>query len=152
MAVGGHPAELGLHPAARTLLIVLSLLGLLVAAWLVFDPSDATTHHAVVKTEWWLRMHGVPFDIATAALVEFVLNVAFFMPVGFVAALLTRRHPVWVWALVGVAISGTIELVQLIALPGRHASLKDVVSNTLGLLLGVGVVRLARRALPHVVA
>lgn len=69
--------------------------------------------------------------------VEFCANIAMFVPVGAVA---------WWWrpslpfaALTGLAASCLIESVQGLFLPGRVADPRDLLSNTLGALLGAGL-------------
>jgi VanZ family protein len=83
---------------------------------------------------------------ATIQLARFVANVALFVPLAFLVGLATRRW--WLGFLVGVAASAGSELVQR-ALPGRDASLEDLVANSfgaaIGALLALAVVA-ARRA------
>jgi len=63
-------------------------------------------------------------------LTDFVLNVLLFLPLGFGLQLAGARR----WRIVagGAALSTTIELLQLWVIPGRDASVLDVVANTLG--------------------
>jgi glycopeptide antibiotics resistance protein len=61
-------------------------------------------------------------------------NVALFVPVGLFASLWLSRR--WVAVLTGFAMSAVFETVQL-ALPGRTASLWDVLWNTIGASIGV---------------
>ncbi|ANJ28033.1 VanZ family protein [Agromyces aureus] len=74
---------------------------------------------------------------------EIAFNVAMFVPIGAVAALLMhRRH--WPLALAaGIALTTFIELVQLF-LPDRVSDPRDLVLNTLGASLGVVLVMAAR--------
>ncbi len=79
--------------------------------------------------------------------IEFVANVALFVPLGFLLTVLVRR-PV-VGAAIGVAISVCIELIQIV-IPDRQATVRDVISNGIGALIGalvawVLVVRRRRR-------
>lgn len=66
---------------------------------------------------------------------EAVANVAMFVPFGALFPVLLRR---WRWATVpaGVALSATIEAVQLLFLSWRSPSFGDVASNGLGTLVG----------------
>ncbi|NOT07112.1 MAG: VanZ family protein [Gemmatimonadales bacterium] len=71
-------------------------------------------------------------------LTDIVLNVLLFMPFGGGLAL-TGRTPVRA-ALVAATVSVMIELCQLSWIPGRDASIHDVVTNTLGGGLGAIIV------------
>lgn len=78
--------------------------------------------------------------------VDFVLNVLLFMPLGVGAVMLFGRPPVAV--VTGFLVTLTIEAIQWRLVPGRHASLGDLVANTtgsaLGALLAVSGVRCIR--------
>jgi glycopeptide antibiotics resistance protein len=65
----------------------------------------------------------------------FVLNIVLFVPLGILVVLLLRVHW-WEAALVAVATSCAIELVQAIPALGRETSLADVLSNGIGGLVG----------------
>ncbi len=97
-------------------------------------PPDPNGQH-------WLRgflerahAHGLPAWI-TFGKIEFSSNVLMFVPIGLFGALaLPGRR----WLIVPAALvaSAVIELVQAVALPLRYGTVRDVVSNTLGALLG----------------
>jgi glycopeptide antibiotics resistance protein len=81
---------------------------------------------------------GIPADAAYVVL-EFLANVALFVPFGALAAIaLPRLRPMVVVAL-GFATSVVIELVQF-AIPSRFPTVSDVIANTLGAALGCLVV------------
>jgi glycopeptide antibiotics resistance protein len=72
-----------------------------------------------------------------------VLNVLLFVPLGVLLVLVLRRS--WLEAaLVAVALSGALELVQLVPALHREATLGDVLTNGLGGLIGAGVAGFAR--------
>jgi glycopeptide antibiotics resistance protein len=73
---------------------------------------------------------------ATKQLVHFLANVALFVPLALIVALATRRW--WLGLITGVAVSVGSELVQR-TLPGRDASLEDVIANSLGTAIGAGI-------------
>ncbi|CAN5166098.1 hypothetical protein BH11ACT1_BH11ACT1_25870 [soil metagenome] len=76
---------------------------------------------------------------------EFGANIVMFVPLGLLAALLLPRRRWWV-ALVGAIVASlAVETVQSTALPHRFGSLRDVLGNTLGAAIGIGLVA-ARRA------
>lgn len=74
--------------------------------------------------------------------IEFGANVALFVPLGFALALLIGRS--WWSVLIAVAVSAGAEIVQSV-IPRREPSVRDVMANALGALLGVLVARPVRR-------
>jgi VanZ family protein len=86
--------------------------------------------------EFFRRAHaaGLPSFIGFG-LVEWLSNVVMFLPLGFLGLLATRRRRLVLPLL--VLLSGAIELIQYAFLPDRVASLKDVLANSTGALLGV---------------
>jgi len=81
--------------------------------------------------------------------VEFLANIGMFVPLGVLAALLLRGRARWALLLIGTAFSAFIETYQALFLPGRYPELRDIVSNSLGFLLGAGVVLLLRAHRSH---
>ena len=69
--------------------------------------------------------------------VDVVANIVMFLPLGFALALATNR-PRLTFALC-VATTLMVELLQISIVPGRDASLNDLLANALGGLLGVVV-------------
>ena len=74
-------------------------------------------------------------------LADAIVNVVLFMPLGAAAAL-TGRSTFAALAL-GAALSGGVELAQISLIPGRDASVGDLVFNTLGAAAGVALVKTA---------
>ena len=68
--------------------------------------------------------------------IEFIANVALFTPLGFLLTVLVWRASVG--AAVGIAISVSIELIQMV-IPDRQASVRDVISNGIGAGIGAFV-------------
>lgn len=123
------------------MIIRLLLCAYLVAlGWIVFAPaSDASQVTGIVAT---LARFAAGSGLLTFAqaytLLEFLANVALFVPFGVLWPFAASRlRPMAVVAL-GLATSAGIELVQLL-LPSRVPSLWDVIANTLGTAFGVGV-------------
>jgi len=84
----------------------------------------------------WADRHGVPL---TFGFVEALGNVLMFIPFGALLVMVWRPRRWW-WAVgVGCATSCAIELTQLVLLPHRVADLRDVVTNTTGTAVGVGM-------------
>ena len=78
-------------------------------------------------------------------LVELAANIALFVPLGLLV-LLWWRHRGWLHATaIAFAASLTIELLQQLLRPERHASLRDVATNTLGGAIGGLLVVAGRR-------
>lgn len=75
--------------------------------------------------------------------VEFAANVAMFLPLGLLV--IAWRGRWWHGILGGLVLSAGIETWQLFMLPGRVADVRDLVADTLGAALGVGVATVSRR-------
>jgi glycopeptide antibiotics resistance protein len=69
----------------------------------------------------------------TIRLAQFLANVALFVPLALIVGVATRRW--WLGLVIGIATSVGSEFVQR-ALPGRDASLEDVLANSLGSAIG----------------
>ncbi len=92
--------------------------------------------------------HGVPRFI-DYGLIEFTANIAMFIPLTLIVAWLLPRHLWWAAAIVGSWSSFAIESAQHFLLPGRFASVLDILSNSLGSLLGALIARAVRSAVVH---
>jgi glycopeptide antibiotics resistance protein len=68
--------------------------------------------------------------------VEFLANVAMFVPLGLFLVLLLGRGRWWLAILLGVGLTVVIELVQQ-SLPTRVSDLRDIVANSMGATIGV---------------
>ncbi|MFF2371756.1 VanZ family protein [Agromyces sp. NPDC058110] len=112
--------------------------------WLTIGPAPwRTSGHefegGILNPDAWTS----PMTWSTGYFSEIAFNVAMFVPVGVLAALLLHRRR-WPLALViGFALTTFIELVQLV-LPDRVSDPRDLVLNTLGTSLGVVLVMAAR--------
>jgi VanZ family protein len=122
----------------------LAAYGLLVAVVAFTPVSYAGIVHALARL-----VNRIPgLDFFGSGWIEFSANILLFVPIGFLLALVLRR-PV-IGALIGVAISVGIELIQLV-IPDRQSSVRDVISNgsgaAIGALIAWLVLRRLRRAL-----
>ncbi len=81
---------------------------------------------------------GVPawFDYA---MLEFMANVAMFVPIGMFGVAILPRHRWWLAIVTAFFFSCAIELAQLWWLPDRVADGRDVLANSLGAALGAGL-------------
>ena len=74
----------------------------------------------------------------TYVAVEFLANIAMFVPIGVLVTLLSHRW--WIAVAVGIALTCGIEFTQMF-LPARFPDVQDIFANTLGAVLGaLGVV------------
>ena len=95
-----------------------------------------------------LHSHGVP-GFVNYNFVEFTANIAFFIPIGFLGGLALPRRFWWLAAVFGFLLSCSVELAQAAFLPGRVASVKDVLANTTGAVLGAVIAGLVRLVVMH---
>jgi glycopeptide antibiotics resistance protein len=73
---------------------------------------------------------------AHSRILEFASNIALFVPFSLLGLLCWPSRRVIAWTAAGALTSTVIELVQLLFLPHRFATVSDVVANTTGALLG----------------
>lgn len=113
---------------------LLAVYVVLVAA-IVFWPTADVASASVSRLFSLLASLGSPSWISTSV-IEFALNVLLFVPLSFLG-LLWRPDSSWrTWVLIGVAGTLVIETAQLVLLSGRSATVVDVVSNTVGVVIG----------------
>ncbi|MFH8249264.1 VanZ family protein [Microbacterium sp. B2969] len=101
-------------------------------------PDDGATTRLLKRLLDQLHAQGVLLWIDFLT-IEFLANIAMFVPLGVLTALLISRRNRWMLLVIGTAASGFIELMQLLFLPERYADWRDLVSNTIGFLLGAGL-------------
>ena len=136
-----HPLQ---HRTWRWILLTALVVELVVMSYLVLNPSNAVPNSAIVKVTHGLQDVGVPAMIANTNVVEFLLNVALFVPLGATLALLAPKVQWWLWGLAGFLASSAVEGLQLMLLDGRTATVRDIAANTLGLAAGALLVTAAR--------
>jgi len=103
------------------------------------EPAPDDTFDIVRAVLDWLEAHGIPLSYAG---LESAANVVMFVPFGILVGLLLPRRPPWTVIALGAGTSVAIELAQLAFLPSRVSDPRDVVANTLGAAVGVGLLRL----------
>jgi glycopeptide antibiotics resistance protein len=106
---------------------------LVAVAYLVWTPQPAVPSGAVTDLTSLLNHLGLG---VTTNPVEFGLNVLLFVPMSLLGSLLLPRLRVPDWVMVGFVASFVVEVVQRVLLPDRFGSTRDIVSNTLGALVG----------------
>ena len=127
------------EPALRRLRVIsaiaLATFALIIAVITLWpgppDPDGQSWLREVLRNG---RAYGIPAWV-TFSRVEFASNVIMFLPVGFFGALALSRHR-WLVVPAAAVASAGIETIQAMALPLRYGTVRDVVSNTLGALLG----------------
>ena len=130
--------------AVALLLLLIEVAGIV---WLVLNPSSATPTGAVLRISAFLLSHGAPTWIASTIGWEYLLNVALFIPLGFLSSLVWDRVAVAAWVVVGFAVSAGLELAQLTVLTSRSATLIDVSANMVGMFAGAAAAALVLEAL-----
>ena len=101
-------------------------------------PVDTGYSAAISKLLGRLHRNGISEWFGYNKL-EFCANIVMFIPLGFLTALLLPARIWWLALVICPAFSICIELTQLAFLPARFATLSDVLSNSLGAVLGVTV-------------
>lgn len=111
----------------------------------VFSPSDEATEVEGLVSWVFDRVDELRAGFEPAYVVlEFVANIALFVPFGVLVRVAFARPAWWVVLLLGFATTVTIELVQS-TLPTRFSTVSDVVANTLGTAAGLLLVRAISR-------
>lgn len=122
---------------------------LLAVCVIVFAPQpDAERFTGIVAVlaraiEPW----GIPFEIGYTVL-EFTANIALFVPFGILVPLIAPLWHPWLVIASGFAVSCLIEFIQT-GLPSRFPTASDLLANTLGTALGVGLLALFTRLRSH---
>jgi glycopeptide antibiotics resistance protein len=115
-----------------------------IVLWATIGPAPWSTSGnqldgGILNPDAWTA----PVTWTTGRLSEIVFNIAMFVPVGVLAALLIPRRRWPLALLAGLAFSLLIELVQVPVLD-RISDPRDLVMNTAGAVLGVVIVLAAR--------
>lgn len=135
---------------ARHRITVLSMIYLATLACIGFWPSPVDRPMSGFLNDLFsvLQKHALTAGI-DYKFVETAANVCLFVPMGVLAALLLPARRWWLAALIGLPTSAAIEAVQFLALSQRDASLRDIMANTLGALIGATAVGLFRIRRPE---
>jgi len=122
------------HPILS--LLTLAYLGAL--AWVTLTPSS-NSDRAFSLLQRIVRefQSHASTDFLTFTRVEFLANIALFVPMGIFVVLLLGRRLWWAGIIAGILASCWIELAQGIWLADRVSDPRDLVSNGLGTLIGV---------------
>lgn len=111
------------------------------------SPVDAPAQGVIADVLNFLHARGIPGWV-NYSLMEKSANVALFIPLGFAACLAYPDKGWWQNAALGLAVSGCMELGQLLFLHNRFSSVADLVTNfggcVIGALLAGAVLRFSR--------
>ncbi len=102
-----------------------------------------TDKYEYLLTPFW--SYRVAFCGTTVLAQEIAMNIAVFLPVGFLVGLAIKNTTWKRVACIGLGVSLTIEVLQLILKRGCCET-DDVINNTLGSLIGYGLYIMLRRA------
>ena len=97
----------------------------------------------VKLTPFW--SYSAIFQGSKVLIHEHVMNIAVFIPIGIMLGIIMREVVWWKVILVGMSISMSIELLQLILMRGCCET-NDVIHNTLGCLVGYWVAHRSHRS------
>lgn len=124
------------------------LLYLVILSFIAFWPSpvDKPVASDLAALLDFLHRRGVP-EWLNYGFVEAFANVLLFAPAGLLLALTLPRKRWWQLLALGTAVSGGVELGQLLFLPHRFSSWQDILMNTMGVGVGLLLAALFRRVL-----
>ena len=139
-------------PKSRVRLVLASIALALYAALVLVavfwpTPIDRDYQSSIVKVLEVLHRHGIPNWFGYNKL-EFLANIAMFVPLAFLVALVLPTRVWWLVLLICPAFSVAIELTQGALLAERFASVLDVVANSTGAIIGT-IIAVVLRALVH---
>lgn len=107
----------------------------------VFIRREAGYHEYALMPFW---TYSEIFSGTRVLAQEILMNIAVFIPIGFMSALVLKSATLKSIALIGMTISLVVELLQL-ALERGCCETDDVMHNTLGCVAGYGLFSLLRR-------
>jgi hypothetical protein len=118
--------------AAVVLAIYIAGVGILVA---LPSPVDQSFRPLIYRWLWRAHRKGLPSWFAYGQ-VEWLANVAMFVPIGFLVVAIAGYRRWWLGPAVGLVLSAAAEGAQLLLLPARFATIADILANGLGAFLG----------------
>ncbi|WP_051276784.1 VanZ family protein [Marmoricola sp. URHB0036] len=119
------------------------LLYVLVLAVVLFSPTSHL-QTALVNDLVRVLQAVLPDSWVTFTRVEVLMNAVIIAPVSLLGSRVWPRLRWQDWTAYGFVGASTVELIQGVLLPGRHASFSDIVANTIGALLGAVLYRRLR--------
>ena len=118
-------------------------------AVLVFQPTPELAVGSTTRVTNWLLFQGAPAHLVNEFRVEFLLNTIMLVPLPILGSLVWPRVRFSDWVVVAFLFSMSIEITQGLLFDSRSAQFVDVVSNTLGGLIGGTLGLLAKSVLGY---
>ena len=140
----GPPTSRVRQQLGLALVLAYGVVVLLATMWPT--PLDQGFESSINRLLEVLHRNGVPQWFGYNKL-EFTANVLMFVPLGFLVSMLLPVRVWWLALIICPGISVAIELTQAFALSARFATISDVVSNSIGALIGALVAVLLRAAI-----
>ena len=106
-------------------------------AWVTLTPQSYAAEHITIiyRVLAVFHRHGYLLSIDDSRL-EFLANIALFVPVGMFLLLLFGTRLWWVALAASVALTTAIEIAQR-GIPGRVPDERDLIANGLGAVIGI---------------
>lgn len=129
----------------RPVLSAVTVVYLLVVGYITLTPHPVDTDSNRFVRDVIEAVHRFPLTSWVTYLgVEFTANIVMFVPMGLLFTLLLGVRRWWLALLIGVFATCLIEGIQSF-MPTRYSEVRDLVSNTLGTAVGIGIVALTVR-------
>jgi len=123
----------------RPVLSAVTVAYLAVVAWITLNPAPGNPAGNPLLRSLLRFVSAVPgLGWVDYVVAEFSANVLMFVPMGLLFTLLLGRWRWWLAVAIGVVATLVIEFSQLF-LPARFSDPSDLLANTLGTLVGVGI-------------
>jgi glycopeptide antibiotics resistance protein len=110
-------------------------------------PIDRGYESTITKLLDILHKYGIPGWFGYHKL-EFSANIVMFIPLGFLVTMLLSQRFWWLALVICPSMSIGIEVTQALFLSARFATVSDVVSNSIGAVIGI-LVAISLRALVY---
>lgn len=111
-------------------------LGVVLTVTMWPTPVDKNYNGTITKLLAQMQQNGLPQWFGYNHL-EFSANIAMFVPLGFLVALLLAQRLWWLALIICPLFSVSIEITQALFLSARYATVSDVVSNSMGAVIGI---------------
>ncbi len=120
-------------------LLVLEYVFLICCSTILYRPYKEVVEHNFTPYWSYVAIENGRIDL----LAEIIMNVVVFVPVGLLLSCVSNRLKWWMVLLVGCGISMSIESLQFVLKRG-FSEFDDLFHNTLGCLIGIMIVALAK--------
>jgi glycopeptide antibiotics resistance protein len=106
-------------------------------AWVTLTPQSVAVQHIAIiyRVLGVFHRHGYLLSIDDSRL-EFLANIALFVPVGMFLLLLFGTRLWWLALVASLALTSAIEIAQR-SIPGRVSDERDLMANGLGAVVGI---------------